>query len=138
MNLEPKLQSLEASLKTMRPAESSERLLNELEAVLAKAEEERVTESSKIIPMPIAGWARWSVAAAAMFAALLMAVSSTRVSTAPGGGVAEETLPMYRVEDGRLIPDKPSHTTMPVGDSRTEDIPIKLPPVGERPNNPGP
>ncbi len=128
MNLEPKLESLEATLKGLKPATASEELLSKLEAALVQADAEKVAEPSKIIHFP---FTRWAVAAAAMFAALLMAVSSTRVDDSTS--LSEESGAGYRLQDGYLVPDSDGGAVLPV-DVRMKEVPQKNPLKSEIPN----
>ncbi len=123
MNLEPKLESLEARLKGVTPSLPSDALLSRLESAVAEVQVSCESSESNVIAFPTMlqlPQARWMMAAAAMVAALLMAVSSTRVVNSGASQFsdsnpsASELQPVYQIDDGFVVPHSEHELILPV------------------------
>lgn len=104
------LEDLEERLSQLSPSQPSSDLSHRLEMTIHQAEEE-LAQPSNIIHHP---FAQWSVAAAALFVALMMAVQSTRVEAPSDNQVASAPVtqevrdkkmnPVYQIVNGELVP----------------------------------
>lgn len=106
------LDEFAAKLKTLRPSRPNAQLAHRLEMALHQADEE-IAQPTNIIYHP---FVQWSIAAAAMFVALIMAFQSTRVEPVQDGqqiAQAEqaEALPIYQLVNGRMVA-VPANQTM--------------------------